>query len=166
MDRLYTPWRLAYVTRASVETPPCIFCAAFDRLEDDPLVVHRGERAFVILNKFPYNNGHVMVVPNRHAARLTELSSDELAELMLFAQTMERALTAVYNPHGFNLGINVGQPAGAGILHHLHLHVVPRWNGDTSFMTVFGDTRVLPEELTVTAARIRASLRDLTAGEP
>ncbi len=149
------------MTRASVETPPCIFCAARDRLEDDPLVVHRGARAFVILNKFPYNNGHVMVVPNRHAARLTDLAVDELGDLMELAQAVERALTAVYNPHGFNMGINVGQPAGAGILDHLHLHVVPRWNGDTSFMTVFGDTRVLPEELTVTAARIRASLGDV-----
>jgi len=161
MDRLFTPWRLAYVTRASVETPPCIFCAALKPGEADPLIVHREPRAYVILNKFPYNNGHVMVVPNRHAGRLTDLEPEELTDLMRLAQTMERALIAIYRPHGFNMGINVGQPAGAGILDHLHLHVVPRWNGDTSFMTVFGDTRVLPEELAVTADRIRASLRDL-----
>jgi ATP adenylyltransferase len=154
------------VTRASVETPSCIFCAALNGQDDDPLVVHRGPRAFVILNKFPYNNGHVMVVPNRHAARLTDLSADELSDVIRLAQTMERALTAAYRPHGFNMGINVGQPAGAGILDHLHLHVVPRWNGDTSYMTVFGETRVLPEELGVTADRIRASLRELAAGQP
>jgi ATP adenylyltransferase len=107
-----------------------------------------------------------MVVPTRHAARLTDLSADELGDVIRLAQTMERALTAVYRPHGFNMGINVGQPAGAGILDHLHLHVVPRWNGDTSYMTVVGDTRVLPEELGVTADRIRASLRELGAGQP
>ena len=148
------------MTRASVETPPqCIFCRP--PVEDEPLVVHRGRRAFVILNKFPYNNGHVMVVPNHHAERLTDLASDDLAELITLAQTMERALTAVYGPHGFNMGINVGRPAGAGVPGHLHLHIVPRWNGDTSFMTVFGETRVLPEELLVTAERLRTSLRDL-----
>jgi ATP adenylyltransferase len=164
LDRLFTPWRLAYVTRASVEPPACIFCAALNGPGEDPLVVHRGARAFVILNKFPYNNGHVMVVPNRHAARLTDLTAEELGEIIRLAQVMERALTSVYRPHGFNMGINVGQPAGAGILDHLHLHVVPRWNGDTSFMTVFGDTRVLPEELGATADRIRASLRELGTG--
>jgi ATP adenylyltransferase len=153
------------VTRASVDTPPCIFCAALNQGDDDPLIVHRGPRSFVILNKFPYNNGHVMVVPNRHAGRLTDLGPEELADLIGLAQTMERALTAIYRPHGFNMGINVGQPAGAGILDHLHLHVVPRWNGDTSFMTVFGETRVLPEELSVTADRIRASLRALRDGD-
>jgi ATP adenylyltransferase len=148
------------VTRADVETPPCIFCAALTGSSDE-LVVHRGPRAFVILNKFPYNNGHVMVVPNRHAARLTDLSAEDLGEVIQLARSMEQALTAVYRPHGFNMGINVGQSAGAGILDHLHLHIVPRWNGDTSFMTVFGDTRVLPEELGTTAERLRASLRAL-----
>ncbi len=148
------------MTRASVETTPqCIFCRAL--VDDEPLVVHRGHRAFVILNKFPYNNGHVMVVPNHHAERLADLASEDLAELITLAQTMERALTAVYGPHGFNMGINVGRPAGAGVPGHLHLHIVPRWNGDTSFMTVFGETRVLPEELRVTAERLRMSLRDL-----
>ena len=148
------------MTRASVETTAqCILCQAL--VDDEPLVVHRGRRAFVILNKFPYNNGHVMVVPNNHAERLADLASEELAELITLTQTMERALTAVYGPHGFNMGINVGRPAGAGVPGHLHLHIVPRWNGDTSFMTVFGETRVLPEELQVTAERLRTSLRDL-----
>jgi ATP adenylyltransferase len=158
MDRLFTPWRLAYVTEASIMTPECIFCDALARIDEEPLVVRRGQRAFVILNKFPYNNGHVMVVPHRHAGRLAELEPDELAEMMALTQSVERALTDLYRPHGFNVGLNIGKPAGAGVLDHLHLHVVPRWNGDTSFMTVFGETRVLPEELAATAARLKAAL--------
>lgn len=158
MDRLWTPWRLTYVTDASKTAPAgCIFCTAFEAPEEASLIVHRGTRAFVILNKFPYNNGHVMVVPARHVARLGDLDVDDLAELMSLAQVAERALTDVYQPHGFNMGINLGRPAGAGILDHLHLHIVPRWNGDTSFMTVFDDTRVLPEELPETARRLRAA---------
>jgi ATP adenylyltransferase len=141
MDRLFTPWRLAYVTQASIMTPECIFCDALARIDEDPLVVHRGRRTYVILNKFPYNNGHVMIVPHRHVGRVAELDLDELAEMMALTQSLERTLTNVYRPHGFNI-----------------LHVVPRWNGDTSFMTVFGDTRVLPEELEATAARLKSAL--------
>jgi ATP adenylyltransferase len=158
VDRLFTPWRAAYVTQASVQAPDCIFCDALVRIADEPLIVHPGRRAFIILNKFPYNNGHLMVVPHRHAGRLAELDGEELAEIMNLAQLAERALTEVYHPHGFNMGMNVGKPAGAGVLGHLHLHLVPRWDGDTSFMTVFGDTRVLPEELSATAVRIREAL--------
>jgi ATP adenylyltransferase len=158
MDRLFTPWRLAYVTGVSRTEPGCIFCDALARGDDEPLVVYRGQRAFVILNKFPYNNGHVMVVPHRHTAELGALDAEELAEMMALAQRVERALTTVYGPHGFNLGLNIGKPAGAGVLDHLHLHIVPRWNGDTNFMTVFGDTRVLPEDLSVTAERVRSAL--------
>jgi ATP adenylyltransferase len=155
MDRLWTPWRLAYVTDASKAAPACIFCAALEQDDQSSLIVHRGERAFVILNKFPYNNGHLMVVPNRHVAQLGDLAAPEALALMALAQAAERALTAVFRPHGFNLGMNLGQSAGAGILDHLHLHLVPRWNGDTNFMTVFGETRVLPEELPETARRVR-----------
>ena len=164
MDRLYTPWRLAYVTEASIVTPECIFCAALAAGDRETLIIHRGRRTFVILNKFPYNNGHVMVVPVRHAGHLTELDNDELHELMELTQTAERALTATYGPHGFNMGLNLGKPAGAGVLNHLHMHVVPRWNGDTNFMAVVGETRVLPEELPATAARLRdAFTRALSA---
>jgi ATP adenylyltransferase len=163
MERLWTPWRLSYVTEASTPPPTCIFCEAIGA-GDEPLVVHRGRRAFVILNKFPYNNGHLMIVPVQHAARLSELPSDDLMELMRLAQAAERALADVYRPHGFNLGINLGRPAGAGIADHLHLHIVPRWDGDTSFMTVFGETRVLPEELGTTAARIRDAFERLGLG--
>jgi ATP adenylyltransferase len=158
MERLWTPWRLAYVTEASTDFDGCIFCDAAARLDDEPLVVHRGARVFVILNKYPYNNGHLMIVPMRHVGQLAALEADEMRELGELAQACEIALTDVYAPHGFNMGLNLGRPAGAGVLHHLHLHVVPRWNGDTNFMAVVGDTRVLPEELPETARRVRAAL--------
>jgi ATP adenylyltransferase len=163
MERLYTPWRLAYVTQASRTMPACIFCAALNTRDREELVIHRGGQAFVILNKFPYNNGHLMVVPNRHIGRLADLTAEELAEMMAFAQACETALTGIYQPHGFNMGVNIGKPAGAGVLDHLHLHIVPRWNGDTSFMSVFGDTRVLPEELATTAERVRQALAQVLA---
>jgi len=167
MDRLWTPWRLSYVTDASRTDPQaCVFCSAVEAPEREALVVHRGTRAFVILNKFPYNNGHVMVVPVRHVGTLAELEAADLHEMMALAQRVERVLTDVYRPHGFNMGINLGRPAGAGILDHLHLHIVPRWNGDTSFMTVFDDTRVLPEELAETARRLRSAFAELHASTP
>ena len=162
MQRLWTPWRLSYVTSASTPSAGCVFCDALAR-GDEPLVAWTGQRAFVILNKFPYNNGHLMIVPKRHVARLSALDGDELLELMRLSQACEQALAQVYAPHGFNLGINLGRSAGAGIADHLHVQVVPRWDGDTSFMTVFGETRVLPEELPVTAARIREALGGLIA---
>jgi ATP adenylyltransferase len=165
MERLYTPWRLSYVTQAGLPTTTCIFCDALVRIDEQPLVVHRGERAYVILNKYPYNNGHLMVVPHRHVGRLSDLDAPELAEVMALAQTVERALTDVYHPHGFNMGLNVGTAAGAGVLDHVHLHIVPRWLGDTSFMSVFGETRVLPEDLGTTAVRLREALGAL-AGRP
>jgi len=158
MDRLYTPWRLAYVTQSGLPTTACIFCDALARIDEHPLVVYRGQRAFVILNKYPYNNGHLMVVPHRHAGRLSELDAEEVGEMMGLAQSVERTLGDLYHPHGFNMGLNVGTAAGAGVLDHLHLHVVPRWLGDTSFMSVFSETRVLPEDLLTTAKRVREAL--------
>jgi ATP adenylyltransferase len=131
----------------------CVFCEA--QSGDDSLVVHRGTHCFVILNKYPYNNGHLMVVPNRHIAAPSEATPAELSEMMALASRAEVAIREAYSPQGLNMGINLGQPAGAGILDHLHMHVVPRWSGDTNFMTVVGQTRVLPEELPVTAARLR-----------
>ena len=157
MDRLWTPWRLSYVIRASKDVSGCIFCDAIVAAEPDPLIVHRGTTCFVILNKYPYNNGHLMIVPNRHVGRLNDLAPEALAELGVLTQAAERVLTAAYNPHGFNMGLNLGKSAGAGVLDHLHMHVVPRWNGDTNFMTVVGEARVLPEELHEAAARIRAA---------
>jgi ATP adenylyltransferase len=145
------------VTEASGPTAGCIFCEALARGDDEPLLIYRGARAFVILNKFPYNNGHLMVVANRHIGRLAGLDRAELAEIMALTQAAERALDAAYRPHAYNVGLNLGKPAGAGVLDHLHLHVVPRWDGDTNFMSVVGDTRVLPEELPATVERLRAA---------
>jgi len=133
----------------------CIFCAAIDPAGDGGLVVHRGARAFVILNLYPYNNGHLMVVPNRHIATLSEATVEELTELMVLTRRAEAALGEAYRPHGLNVGINLGRAAGAGVLDHLHIHVVPRWSGDTNFMSVVGEVRVLPEDLTQTLARLR-----------
>ena len=164
MERLWTPWRLAYVTEASTPAPGCIFCAALAALDAEPLVVHRASRSFVILNKFPYNNGHLMVVPHRHVGRLAELEAPEVSELMQLTQLAERVLAAVYAPHGFNMGLNLGTSAGAGIADHLHMHIVPRWNGDTNFISVVGETRILPEELPATADRLRMAFASASGG--
>ena len=154
MERLWTPWRLAYVS-GSDDSDGCVFCNALTDEEAAPLIVFRGANCFVILNLFPYNNAHLMVVPNRHVATLAHATDDELSELITLARASEAAITEAYAPHGMNLGINLGKPAGAGVPGHLHMHVVPRWTGDTNFMTVIGHTRVLPEELPQTADRLR-----------
>ena len=154
LERLYTPWRLAYVT-SDAKSADCVFCAALGNEDAEALIVFRGSTSFVILNLFPYNNGHLMVVPNRHIASLVDATSDELCEMMDLMRRCEIALREAFAPHGINMGINLGKAAGAGILEHLHLHVVPRWNGDTNFMTVVGTTRVLPEELPNTADKLR-----------
>jgi len=154
MDRLYSPWRLSYVT-TSEPVAGCIFCNAASAAATDPLVVARGQAAFVILNLYPYNSGHLMVVPVRHVASLAELSGDERAELMDLTARAEVALTEVYRPQGLNIGVNLGKAAGAGIADHLHVHVVPRWTGDTNFMSVVGNVRVLPEELGDTKRRLQ-----------
>lgn len=137
------------------EPDACVFCVAPASDEGRALVVHEGALAYVILNLYPYNAGHLMVVPRRHVARLALLARDELIEMALFTQLSERALTDAFQPQGINIGMNLGRPAGAGIVDHLHTHLVPRWNGDTNFMTVVGEVRVLPEELDRTAERLR-----------
>jgi ATP adenylyltransferase len=159
MDHLWSPWRLAYVTRTGGESE-CVFCEALTG-EQSSLVVYRGSACFVILNKYPYNNGHLLIVPNRHVSTLADATHEELCEVAALTRLAEMALREAYNPHGYNMGINLGKPAGAGILDHLHLHVVPRWNGDTNYMTVVGQTRVLPEELLVTAERLRPIFDEL-----
>jgi ATP adenylyltransferase len=149
------------VTR-SEEPKNCVFCVAQSIDEGRELIVHEGALAYVILNKFPYNAGHLMVVPQRHAATLASLTRDELNEMALMTQLSERVLTEAFTPQGINLGMNLGRPAGAGIVDHLHIHLVPRWNGDTNFMTVVGDVRVLPEELPRTADRLRPIFQKLS----
>jgi ATP adenylyltransferase len=163
MDRLWAPWRLSYVTAAQVPATDCIFCDASVHRGID-LVVLRGRQAYVILNLYPYNNGHLMVVPNRHLSTLQALTGDEQAELMQLTRLSEIALQDAYRPQGINVGINLGKAAGAGIENHLHIHLVPRWSGDTNFMTAVGQTRVLPEELSATASRLRPIFERLYKG--
>ncbi|MEO6224107.1 MAG: HIT domain-containing protein [Vicinamibacterales bacterium] len=163
MERLWTPWRLGYVTSASDVVPGCVFCDAVTRETDRSLIVYRGDCCFVILNLYPYNNGHLMVVPKRHVGRLADLSPDEATQMMGLTRSVEIALQELYQPHGFNMGLNLGKAAGAGVLDHVHMHVVPRWHGDTNFMTVVGETRVLPEELAHTADRLLPVLARLGA---
>ena len=133
----------------------CIFCDAGADSRRDDLVLIRGRVSYVILNLYPYNNGHLMVVPNRHVATLASSTPEELSELMRFTRHAEMALAEAYTPQGINVGINLGRPAGAGVVDHLHIHLVPRWTGDTNFMSVVGNVRVLPEELDQTAKRLR-----------
>lgn len=154
MERLWSPWRLAYVTQASGESSGCIFCTTTAPGRDD-LILYRGQTCYVILNLYPYNSGHLMVVPNRHIASLHATTPAERDELMHLTRHAEMALMEAYSPQGINMGINLGRPAGAGILDHLHVHAVPRWNGDTNFMTVIGETRVLPEDLQETKKRLQ-----------
>jgi ATP adenylyltransferase len=158
MDYLWTPWRYQYVTKSG-EGDPCIFCAARADTEHDRerLVVYRATRNMVMLNRYPYTSGHLMVVPHDHAATLEVLTDDTLVELIRLAQLAERHLRAVYRPDGLNFGFNIGRSAGAGIADRLHLHALPRWTGDTNFMTAVGETRVLPEDLEVTWERMRAA---------
>ena len=164
MQHLWAPWRLSYVTNAGTGGGgACVFCAATEGSEPSSLTLHDGDRCFVILNKYPYSNGHLMVVPRRHIGKLSEASPDELSELMTLTRTAEIALTEAYDPHGLNVGMNLGRPAGAGVVGHLHMHVVPRWNGDTNFMTVTADTRVVPEEPAQTVARLRPIFLRLTS---
>ena len=138
----------------------CVFCEAPGQAETDSLIVHRGSTCFIILNLYPYNSGHLMVVPYRHVASLGGLTPDELQEMAQLTQRVEAVLMEAYQPHGINVGINLGKAAGAGILEHIHVHAVPRWAGDSNFMTVVGETRVLPEALGTTAQRLRALFAD------
>ena len=144
--QLWAPWRLEYV-QAADEQEGCIFCTAAAGDDAERLVVHRGERAFVLLNRFPYSSGHLLVAPLRHVGAFEALESDEAAEIHALAADGLVALRAVYDPEGFNLGWNLGRIAGAGIVDHVHQHVVPRWGGDTNFMTVVGEVRVVPQAM-------------------
>jgi len=164
MEHLWAPWRLAYVTSASGVDPGCIFCNTSDPGRDD-LILARGRVSFVILNLYPYNNGHLMVVPHRHVSSLASLTAEEQAELMRFTRQAEIALTEAYAPHGLNVGINLGKSAGAGVADHLHVHLVPRWNGDTNFMTVVGNVRVVPEDLQATKAKLAPIFERLANAE-
>jgi ATP adenylyltransferase len=155
---------MEYVTGART-VDGCVFCLAAAENGDgaDALVIHRSQRAYVILNLFPYNNGHLMVVPQRHVAMLAETGPEELSELFGLTRLAEMALSEAYSPQGINVGLNLGRAAGAGVADHLHIHLVPRWVGDTNFMTVVGESRVLPETLEQTVARLSPIFARLAA---
>jgi ATP adenylyltransferase len=160
MEKLWAPWRMAYV---AVDQPKgCIFCELpREERDEENLILLRGETAFVMLNAFPYNNGHLMVAPYRHTAELESLTPAERDEVMALAQQMVRLLGTAFGPDGYNLGMNLGRVAGAGIADHLHLHLVPRWNGDTNFMPVVADTKVLPDSLQSSYRKLREALQRL-----
>jgi ATP adenylyltransferase len=160
MDYLWTPWRYQYMAQvAQGNQPECIFCDAVARNRDaETLIIHRGKKAFVILNRFPYTSGHVMLVPYAHVAELHLVEPTALQEIMALSQKLEPVFHKEYKPDGMNLGMNLGRAAGAGVTGHLHLHMLPRWIGDSNFMTVTGETRVHPEALRTTYERLRKAL--------
>jgi ATP adenylyltransferase len=163
LDVLWAPWRKAYVT-GKPEPGVCVLCRAAEQAgEPDSLVVHVGSLAFVVMNLYPYSSGHVMVAPRRHVGSLADATPDELAEVMALARRMEAVLATVYRPDGLNVGMNLGRAAGAGVPDHIHLHVVPRWYGDTNYMTVTSQTRVIPEDPVQAAAKLREAF-DRAAG--
>ena len=156
MDFLFTPWRYAFVTSAD-KASGCLFCEVLRAGDDEKtFIVHRDKHCFIILNAYPYTSGHVMVVPYQHTDRLQTLSPEAAHEMMDLTQRMESILRDLYHPDGLNVGMNLGKAAGAGIAGHIHMHVLPRWVADASFMSVIGETRVLPEELLTTYQRIKA----------
>ena len=166
MKRLWAPWRLQYIEQTPHEEG-CIFCVKPQQARDDEnYLLHRGPHCFIMLNAFPYNNGHLLIAPYRHLPDLAELNDDEQLDLLALTNLGMKTLREVYHPQGFNVGINVGQVAGAGIADHIHLHIVPRWSGDTNFMPVLGETRVVPQALSESYERLKKQVRgDRERGE-
>lgn len=155
MDRIFAPWRGKYVM-SDVAEPGCVLCRALESAATEgSLVVHVAALNFIVMNLYPYSCGHLMVAPRRHVGTLSAATSAELTEMMALAQRLEGVLEQAYKPDGVNVGMNLGRPAGAGVADHIHLHVVPRWTGDTNFMTVIGETRVIPEDPARACARLR-----------
>jgi ATP adenylyltransferase len=161
MDILWSPWRMEYILGSKPDF--CVFCLPETEEEDgERLVLHRGRTAFVMLNKFPYNSGHLLVVPFRHTMEYCDLTKDECSEIFALSQHCVAVLEKASSPQGFNLGYNLGAAAGAGVKDHLHLHVVPRWNGDSSFIAVLGQVRTLPEHLATAYARLKPFFDEIT----
>lgn len=161
MDYLWTPWRYAFVTTAH-KIAGCVFCEAPKRTDEEARIVFRGQHCFIIINAFPYTSGHVMVVPYEHLDQLQNLPDDAAREMMSLCQKTEAVLRELYNPEGVNLGMNIGKAAGAGIAGHIHMHVLPRWLADANFMSVVGETRVLPESLEETFTRMKQKFSEIT----
>ncbi len=160
MDHLWTPWRMAYI-RGDKKSDGCIFCNLAADVDNDSQVIARSQFVYVTLNLYPYNNGHLMVVPYEHIQTQESLSAEALADLMLMVNRCIGALRKLYNPAGFNIGATIGGAAGAGIAEHYHFHVVPRWNGDANFMSVVGETRVIPDTLENTYRELKGIWQDL-----
>ena len=159
MDHIWSPWRYKYIASVD-ERPGCVFCIARDESRDrENLVLHRAQLNFVILNLFPYTSGHLMIVPYDHVGSLLFLSEAATAEMMELAKAAQKALEAEYRPDGFNIGMNLGRSAGAGVADHVHLHVVPRWTGDANYLSIIGETRVLPEDLSTTYDRLKSHFK-------
>jgi ATP adenylyltransferase len=162
VERLFTPWRYRYVI-AKPSEPGCVLCRAVAEADrPESLVVHLSELTVVVMNLYPYNGGHVMLAPRRHVGSLGAATPQELADMMGLARRVEDAFAEVYRPDGINLGMNLGRAAGAGVADHIHLHMVPRWNGDTNFMTVVGEVRVLPEEPAQALKKLKPFFAGLT----
>ena len=160
MDRLWATWRMAYITGEHKDIG-CVFCKAPKSTKDEEvLILHRGCHCFIIMNLFPYNNGHVMVIPYRHTSDVTTLTDEESLEMMKFVRLTTKVMKKTLNPEGFNIGMNIGRPGGAGIADHLHMHIVPRWTGDTNFMPVIGETRVISEHLEATYKKLYTALQE------
>lgn len=158
MERLWAPWRMEYIANAE-RVEGCIFCVLPPEDRDkENLILHRAKHSFVMMNAFPYNNGHLMVVPFKHTADMYALEDEELLEINHLLRYSIRILSTVMQPDGFNLGVNLGQTAGAGVLDHMHWHIVPRWNGDSNFMPVLANTKVLPESLQSTYDKLKAAI--------
>jgi ATP adenylyltransferase len=158
MDRIFSPWRSKYIESFKSKEPKsgCIFCDALTANEDeDRLVVQRSHHAYIIMNLYPYNSGHLLIVPNRHTADYPSLTTEELADCQSLLQRSQTALTELCSPHGFNIGMNLGRAAGAGIEEHLHWHIVPRWNGDTNFMPTVADIKLVSEDMHTQWKRLR-----------
>ncbi|MCH7662535.1 MAG: HIT domain-containing protein [Chloroflexi bacterium] len=157
MNYLWSPWRMKYIEEEKNKAG-CVFCDALAQSDGpDNLIIHRGQHAFLILNRYPYTSGHLMVLPFLHSPALSDLDAETRAEMMEIMNKSTLVLKGIYQPQGFNLGANIGEAAGAGIEEHVHLHIVPRWSGDTNFMSSLGQTRVLPEELAETYEKVRAA---------
>lgn len=155
MDHLWTPWRFDYIKNLKRPSETCVFCSILLETNDEHnFVLHRGLCSFAVLNLYPYTAGHILIVANRHIPFLRDARTEELHEFLELAQRCEKALDAEYRPEGFNVGFNLGRAAGAGVEHHLHMHILPRWTGDSNFVSVVSETRVLPEELPTTFQRL------------
>ena len=158
LEQIWSPWRKAYVTSGAKE-PGCVLCRALEHAADpSSLVAHVAAHTFVVMNLYPYNAGHVMIAPRRHVGSLAEATPEELAETMALARRLETVMAELYTPDGINVGLNLGKAAGAGVADHIHVHMVPRWVGDTNFMTTVGGTRVIPEDPVEACAKLKAAL--------